>query len=239
MPAPPSKPKPQPQPKTKPHGPGTAASRSKSSRRWLERHFNDEYVKRAQQEGYRSRAVYKLLEIQEKDRLLQPGQRVADLGAAPGGWSQVAVRLVGDKGRVLALDVLPMDPVPGVTFIQGDFREVEPLAQLREALGSEALDLVLSDMAPNMSGTAADQPRLIYLCELALDFALQHLRPGGTLVVKIFQGEGFDAYLKTLRRHFRQVISRKPRSSRRESRELYLVARDLVPREEPSGLVSG
>ena len=239
MPAPPSKPKPQPQPKTKPHGPGTAASRSKSSRRWLERHFNDEYVKRAQQEGYRSRAVYKLLEIQEKDRLLQPGQRVADLGAAPGGWSQVAVRLVGDKGRVLALDVLPMDPVPGVTFIQGDFREVEPLAQLREALGSEALDLVLSDMAPNMSGTAADQPRLIYLCELALDFALQHLRPGGTLVVKIFQGEGFDAYLKTLRRHFRQVMSRKPKSSRSESRELYLVARGLIAQEAPPGLVSG
>ena len=239
MPAPPSKPKPQPQPKTKPHGPGTAASRSKSSRRWLERHFNDEYVKRAQQEGYRSRAVYKLLEIQEKDRLLQPGQRVADLGAAPGGWSQVAVRLVGDKGRVLALDVLPMDPVPGVTFIQGDFREVEPLAQLREALGSEALDLVLSDMAPNMSGTAADQPRLIYLCELALDFALQHLRPGGTLAVKTFPGKGFDAHLKTLRRHFRQVMSRKPKSSRSESRELYLVARDLIARETPPGLVSG
>ena len=239
MPAPPSKPKPQPQPKTKPHGPGTAASRSKSSRRWLERHFNDEYVKRAQQEGYRSRAVFKLLEIQEKDRILAPGLRVADLGAAPGGWSQVAVRLVGDQGRVLALGILPMDPVPGVTFIQGDFREAEPLDRLREALSHEALDLVLSDMAPNMSGTAADQPRLVYLCELALDFALQHLRPGGTLVVKIFQGEGFDAYLKTLRRHFRQVTSRKPKSSRSESRELYLVARGLIAQEAPPGLVSG
>lgn len=237
MPSDPSKPKPKLQPQS--HGPGTAASRSKSSRRWLERHFNDEYVKRAQQEGYRSRAVFKLLEIQEKDRILQPGLRVADLGAAPGGWSQVAVRLVGDRGRILALDVLPMDPVPGVTFIQGDFREAEPLARLREALGPEPLDLVLSDMAPNMSGTAADQPRLIYLCELALDFALQHLRPGGTLVVKIFQGEGFDAYLKTLRRHFRRVTSRKPKSSRSESRELYLVARDLIARESPPGLVSG
>ena len=231
MPSPPSKQKPQ--------GLGTAASRSKSSRRWLERHFNDEYVKRAQQEGYRSRAVFKLLEIQEKDRILGPGLRVADLGAAPGGWSQVAARLVGEKGRVLAMDILPLDPVPGVTFIQGDFREAGPLAQLREALGDETLDLVLSDMAPNMSGTAADQPRLVYLCELALDFALHHLRPGGTLVVKIFQGEGFDAYLKTLRLHFRQVTSRKPRSSRSESRELYLVARDLIARLDPPGLVSG
>ena len=227
-----------PKPNAKPEGPG-AASRSKSSRRWLDRHFNDEYVKRAQQEGYRSRAVFKLLEIQEKDRLLGPGLRVADLGAAPGGWSQVAARLVGDQGRVLALDILPMDPLPGVTFIQGDFREAGPLTRLREALGHEPLDLVLSDMAPNMSGTAADQPRLIYLCELALDFALRHLRPGGTLVVKIFQGEGFDAYLKSLRHHFRQVNTRKPKSSRRESRDLYLVARDLIPREEPPGLVSG
>lgn len=139
--------------------PQSPQSRSKSSRRWLDRHFKDEYVKRAQQEGYRSRAVFKLLEIQERDRLLGPGMRVADLGAAPGGWSQIAARLVGDKGRVLALDILPMDPLPGVTVIQGDFREVEPLARLRLALGGEPLDLVLSDMAPNMSGTAADQPR--------------------------------------------------------------------------------
>jgi 23S rRNA (uridine2552-2'-O)-methyltransferase len=210
-------------------------SRSKSSRRWLDRHFKDEYVKRAQQEGYRSRAVFKLLEIQERDRLLGPGMRVADLGAAPGGWSQIAARLVGDKGRVLALDILPMDPLPGVTVIQGDFREVEPLARLRLALGGEPLDLVLSDMAPNMSGTAADQPRLMHLCELALDFAGQTLKPGGALVVKVFQGEGFDAYLKALRRHFRQVASRKPKSSRRESRELYLVARGFIP----GGFVSG
>lgn len=207
---------------------GHPQGQSKSSRRWLDRHFRDAYVKQAQQEGYRSRAVYKLLEIQAKDRILGPGQRVADLGAAPGGWSQVAARLVGDQGQVVALDILPMDPLPGVIFIQGDFREEGPLAQLREVLGPEPLDLVLSDMAPNMSGTAADQPRLIYLCDLALDFALHHLRPGGTLVVKIFQGEGFDDYLKALRRHFRQVVSRKPKASRSESRELYLVARGLI-----------
>lgn len=212
-----------------------AQSRSKSSRRWLDRHFGDEYVKRAQQEGYRSRAVFKLLEIQEKDRLLSPGMRVADLGAAPGGWSQIAARLVGDKGQVVALDLLPMDPLPGVTFIQGDFREEESLVQLHDALGGEPLDLVLSDMAPNMSGTAADQPRLIYLCELALDFAVRHLKPGGALVIKIFQGEGFDGYVKTLRRYFRQVASRKPKSSRRESRELYLVARGSIPPDFLSG----
>ena len=219
-------------PKT--NGPQTPG-RSKSSRRWLDRHFSDEYVKRAQQAGYRSRAVFKLLEIQEKDRLLAPGLRVADLGAAPGGWSQVAARLVGDKGRLVALDLLPMDPLPNVTFIQGDFREEAVLAQLRDALGGEPLDLVLSDMAPNMSGTAADQPRLMYLCELALDFAVQQLKPGGALVIKVFQGEGFDDFLKTLRSHFRQVASRKPKSSRRESRELYLVARGFVPTAFVSG----
>ncbi|MGB7550856.1 MAG: 23S rRNA (uridine(2552)-2'-O)-methyltransferase RlmE [Chromatiaceae bacterium] len=222
-----------------PRTPSTAAphalGRSKSSRRWLDRHFSDEYVKRAQQAGYRSRAVFKLLEIQEKDRLLAPGMRVADLGAAPGGWSQIAARLVGERGHLVAMDLLPMDPLPGVTFIQGDFREEAALAQLRDALGGEPLDLVLSDMAPNMSGTAADQPRLMYLCELALDFAVQQLKPGGVLVIKVFQGEGFDDFLKTLRRHFRQVASRKPKSSRRESRELYLVARGFVPTDFVSG----
>ncbi|TNF54931.1 MAG: 23S rRNA (uridine(2552)-2'-O)-methyltransferase RlmE [Gammaproteobacteria bacterium] len=238
MPTPPSPPKSH-APRSGPsRTPGAVPSRTKSSRRWLDRHFKDEYVQRAQQEGYRSRAAFKLLEIQEKDHILGPGLRVADLGAAPGGWSQIAVRLVGEKGRVLALDILPMDPVPGVTFIQGDFREGEPLARLRSALGDKPLDLVLSDLAPNLSGTAADQPRLIYLCELALDFALQHLRPGGGLVVKVFQGEGFDAYLKTLRRHFRRVVSRKPRSSRSESREIYLVARDLIAGAKAGGFVS-
>jgi 23S rRNA (uridine2552-2'-O)-methyltransferase len=199
-------------------------SKTKSSRRWLDRHFRDEYVKRAQQEGWRSRAAFKLLEIQEKDRVLGPGMRVVDLGAAPGGWSQVAVGLVGDKGRVVALDLLPMEPIPGVSFIQGDFREEAPLAELRAAVGGEPVDLVLSDMAPNVSGTAADQPRMIYLCELALDLAREILKPGGILVVKAFQGEGFDAFLKGLRNRFVRVASRKPKSSRPESRELYLVA---------------
>jgi 23S rRNA (uridine2552-2'-O)-methyltransferase len=198
--------------------------RTKSSRRWLDRHHRDAYVRRAQQEGWRSRAAFKLLELQEKDHFLAPGMTVVDLGAAPGGWGQVAAGLVGEKGRVVALDVLPMEAIPGVTFIQGDFREDEPLGLLREAVGGEAVDLVLSDMAPNVSGTSADQPRMIYLCELALDLAREVLKPGGTLVVKIFQGEGFDAFLKDLRAAFARVASRKPKASRPESRELYLVA---------------
>ena len=203
-------------------------SRTKSSRRWLDRHFKDEYVRRARQAGYRSRAAYKLLEIQEKDRILGPGMRVVDLGAAPGSWSQVAARIVGAGGRVVALDLLPMEPLPGVTFIQGDFREDEPLARLRAALGDEPVDLVLSDMAPNLRGTAADQPRMIYLCELALDLAGEVLKPGGGLVVKTFQGQGFDSYLKALRGVFAKVSSRKPRSSRSHSRELYLVAKGFA-----------
>jgi 23S rRNA (uridine2552-2'-O)-methyltransferase len=184
----------------------------------------DEYVQRAQREGYRSRAVYKLLEIQKKDRILAPGMLVVDLGAAPGGWSQVAARIVGAKGRVVATDILPMEPIPGVTFVAGDFREEQALRVLRDALGNEPVDVVISDMAPNLSGTAADQPRMIYLCDLALDLARQVLKPGGALVVKIFQGEGFDAYLSELRTSFRRVASRKPKSSRARSRELYLVA---------------
>ena len=200
-------------------------ARTKSSRRWLDRHFNDAYVKRAQQEGYRSRAVYKLLEIQEKDGILAPGMRVLDLGAAPGGWSQVAVRIAGSKGRVLALDRLPMEPLTGLTFIQGDFREEELLIRLWQALAGEAVDVVLSDMAPNMSGNpAVDQPRMMHLCELALDLSRQVLKPGGSLVVKIFQGEGFEAFHKEMRVSFRRVASRKPKCSRPRSRELYLVA---------------
>jgi 23S rRNA (uridine2552-2'-O)-methyltransferase len=198
---------------------------SKSSRRWLDRHFKDPYVKRAQQEGYRSRSVFKLLEIQEKDRILALGMRVVDLGAAPGGWSQLAARIVGSGGRVFALDILPMEQVANVTFVQGDFREEETLTRLRQVLGGEALDLVLSDMAPNMSGNlAVDQPRMIYLCELVLELARQLLKPGGSLVVKIFQGEGFEAFHKEMRASFRRVASRKPKSSRARSRELYLVA---------------
>ncbi len=200
-------------------------AKSKSSRRWLDRHFSDAYVKRARQEGYRSRAAYKLLEIQEKDGILAPAMRVVDLGAAPGGWSQVAADILGAKGQVLALDILPMEPIPGVSFIQGDFREEAPLAELRRALDGNPVDVVLSDMAPNVSGTSAvDQPRMMYLCELALDLAGEVLKPGGALVVKTFQGEGFDAYLTAVRDSFRRVVIRKPASSRARSRELYLVA---------------
>ncbi|MES9987288.1 MAG: 23S rRNA (uridine(2552)-2'-O)-methyltransferase RlmE [Candidatus Thiodiazotropha endolucinida] len=199
--------------------------RSKSSRQWLDRHFKDEYVKQAQKAGYRSRAAFKLLEIQQKDNIFKPGMKVVDLGAAPGGWCQVARELVGEKGRIVAMDILPMDPMAGVEFIQGDFREAQPLEELEKSLDGEAVDLVISDMAPNVTGIASvDQPRAIYLCELALDFAREVLKPGGCFVVKIFQGEGFDAYLKALRRDFKRVVSRKPSSSRAKSREVYLVA---------------
>jgi 23S rRNA (uridine2552-2'-O)-methyltransferase len=199
--------------------------KSKSSRRWLDRHFKDEFVQQAQKEGYRSRAVYKLLEIQQRDHPLQPGQVVVDLGAAPGGWSQVAQKIVGAKGAVIALDILPMESLPGVEFIQGDFREEEALLQLRELLGGRQVDLVISDMAPNISGMAAvDQPRAIYLCELALDFAREVLQPGGGMVVKLFQGEGFDQYIRDVRTLFGRVVTRKPKASRPRSREVYLVA---------------
>lgn len=199
--------------------------KSKSSRQWLDRHFNDEYVKRAQREGYRSRAVYKLLEIQERDRLLKPGQTVVDLGAAPGGWSQMAKQIVGSKGRVIALDILPMEPIAGVGFIEGDFRDDAVLQELRDLLQGQPVDLVISDMAPNISGmSAVDQPRAMYLCELALEFAREVLRPGGDLLVKVFQGEGFDQYYKELRASFKKVSTRKPKASRPKSREVYLLA---------------
>jgi 23S rRNA (uridine2552-2'-O)-methyltransferase len=201
-------------------------AKSKSSRRWLERHFSDAYVKRAQREGYRSRAAFKLLEIQDRDRLLTKGMTVVDLGAAPGGWSQVVQRLIGDAGRVVALDILPMAPISGVTFICGDFRDDAVLTELETRLTGAQADLVLSDMAPNISGVAAvDQPRAIHLCELALDLACKVLKPKGALVVKAFQGEGFDAYLGAVRRVFSQVAIRKPGASRNESREVYLVAK--------------
>lgn len=202
-------------------------TRSKSSARWLREHFTDEYVKRAQEEGYRSRAVYKLLEIQEKDRLLRPGLTVVDLGAAPGGWSQLAARLVGGQGAVIALDVLPMEPLPGVECIQGDFREAAVLERLLDVLNGRPVDLVISDMAPNTSGIkAVDQPRGMYLAELALDFARQCLRPDGDLLVKVFQGEGFDPFLKSLRGAFASVAPRKPKASRARSAERYLLARN-------------
>lgn len=202
-------------------------TRTKSSARWLREHFTDEYVKRAQEEGYRSRAAYKLLEIHEKDRLLRPGSTVVDLGAAPGGWSQLAARLLGGRGAVIALDVLAMEPLEGVEFIRGDFRETAVLERLLGALGGRAVDLVMSDMAPNTSGIkAVDQPRGMYLAELALDFAGQCLRSGGDLLVKVFQGEGFDPFLKGLRGTFASVAPRKPKASRARSAERYLLARN-------------
>ncbi|MGB0846716.1 MAG: 23S rRNA (uridine(2552)-2'-O)-methyltransferase RlmE [Thiolinea sp.] len=204
-------------------------ARSKSSQRWLREHFDDEYVKKAQQDGYRSRAIYKLQEIQEKDRLIKPGYKVVDLGAAPGGWSQYASQLVGKHGRVVASDILPIDPLPFVEFVLGDFREDAVLQELLTVLGDEKADLVISDMAPNMSGMdAVDQPRAMYLCELALDMAQQVLKPGGDFVVKLFQGEGSEAFLKDVRSHFKQVKVRKPSASRPRSREVYVLARRFM-----------
>lgn len=200
---------------------------SKSSKAWLREHWEDPYVKRAQKEGYRSRAVYKLLEIQEKDRIFRPGMTVVDLGAAPGSWSQLAARLVGPRGQVIASDLLAMDSLPGVTFIQGDFREQAVLERILAALGEARADLVISDMAPNMSGTSADQPRAMYLCELALDLAVRVLKPGGSFVVKVFQGEGYDAYRKAVQAHFKGLKTRKPQASRPRSPEVYLLAQEL------------
>jgi 23S rRNA (uridine2552-2'-O)-methyltransferase len=202
-------------------------SRSKSSGRWLKEHFDDEFVQRAQREGWRSRGVFKLEQIDRKDRLLKPGMRVLDLGAAPGGWSQYAARRVGRAGRVIATDLLPMDSIAGVAFLQGDFREESVVNDLLRILDNQPVDLVLSDMAPNMSGVkGVDQPRAMYLAELALDLATQVLEPGGGLLIKVFQGEGFDALLKDMRTRFGTVSSRKPRASRDRSRELYLLARN-------------
>ncbi|ANC01672.1 MULTISPECIES: 23S rRNA (uridine(2552)-2'-O)-methyltransferase RlmE [Pseudomonas] len=202
------------------------AQRSKSSHNWLREHFNDPFVKQAQKDGYRSRASYKLLEIQEKDRLIRPGMSVIDLGAAPGGWSQVTSRLIGGQGRLIASDILEMDSIPDVTFIQGDFTQDSVLEQILQAVGDSHVDLVISDMAPNMSGTpAVDMPRAMFLCELALDLATRVLKPGGDFLIKIFQGEGFDVYLKDVRSKFDKVQMRKPSSSRDRSREQYLLAR--------------
>ena len=200
--------------------------RSKSSANWLREHFNDPFVKQAQKDGYRSRASYKLLEIQEKDRLIRPGMSVIDLGAAPGGWSQVTSRLIGGQGRLIASDILEMDSIPDVTFIQGDFTQDEVLQQILQAVGDSHVDLVISDMAPNMSGTpAVDMPRAMFLCELALDLATRVLKPGGDFLIKIFQGEGFDVYLKDVRSKFDKVQMRKPSSSRDRSREQYLLGK--------------
>ena len=203
--------------------------RSKSSQRWLKAHFDDEYVKRAQREGYRSRAVYKLEEIQQKDRILRPGITVVDLGAAPGGWSQYAARLLQGRGRVIALDILPMEPLPGVEVLQGDFREDDALAAIVEILQGTPVDLVMSDMAPNISGMdAVDQPRAMYLVELAVDFAAKVQDRNGDLLFKGFQGEGFDALLRDLRSQYRKVLIRKPRASRPRSREVYVLAKGRI-----------
>jgi 23S rRNA (uridine2552-2'-O)-methyltransferase len=201
-------------------------ARSKSSHRWLKEHFDDEYVKRAQREGYRSRAVFKLEEIQQKDHILKPGMAVVDLGAAPGGWSQYALGVVGRKGSVVAMDILPMEPLPGVAFVQGDFRDDAVLEQLLNLLNGREIDLVMSDIAPNISGMGAvDQPRAMYLAELAVDFADRVVRPGGDLLVKVFQGEGFDELVKDLRSRYNKVVMRKPKASRARSREVYALAR--------------
>ncbi|MGD9387662.1 MAG: 23S rRNA (uridine(2552)-2'-O)-methyltransferase RlmE [Gammaproteobacteria bacterium] len=199
--------------------------RTRRGRRWMDEHVADPYVQRAQQEGWRSRAVFKLKEIQDKDRVLRPGMTVVDLGAAPGAWAQYAARIVGSHGRVVALDLLPMDPLPGVQFVQGDFREEDALDALEQALAGTAVQLVLSDMAPNISGVASvDQPRAMHLAELALDFALQRLAEGGGAVIKVFQGEGSDALVAAARDRFETVRLRKPKASRDRSREFYLVA---------------
>ncbi len=195
----------------------------------MREHFSDQYVKQSKEDGYRSRASYKLLELHEKDRLFRSGMAVVDLGAAPGGWCQVAAELVGHKGRVFASDILPMDGMAGVEFVQGDFTEESVLNELLGLMGDELADLVISDMAPNMSGMAdVDQPRSMYLVELALDMARQVLKPKGVFVAKVFQGEGFDELLKECRASFKTVVTRKPGASRARSREVYVVGKGFV-----------
>jgi 23S rRNA (uridine2552-2'-O)-methyltransferase len=211
--------------------------KSHSSKQWLRRHVTDPYVQKSKREGYRSRSAYKLTEIDDRDHLLAPGKRVLDLGSAPGGWSQVAIQRVGAKGRVLAVDLLPMEPVPGVEFVLGDFSKKSGLAALREAMGERKVDLVLSDMSPNLSGIlVSDQARSMELAELARDFAVLHLQAeDGAFLVKVFQGAGYDEYLKSLRAAFRKVAARKPAASRDESAEQYLLARGLKPQNHRAG----
>ena len=202
------------------------AKKKSSSKAWLKEHRDDPYVQQAQREGYRSRACYKLLEIQEKDRIFRPGMTVLDLGSAPGGWSQVAAELVGHRGRVIASDILPMDSLAGVEFIEGDFTEDGVFEQILGALDGQTVDLVVSDMAPNLSGVnAVDQPRSMYLVELALDMARRVLTPGGSFVAKAFQGEGFDALFRDTQGAFSRVLTRKPKASRPRSKEVYVVGK--------------
>jgi len=201
-------------------------AKSKSSNRWLQEHFSDQYVKQSQSDGYRSRASYKLIELDKKDKLFRKGMTVVDLGAAPGGWSQVAAQLVGDKGSVIASDILAMDQLAGVSFVQGDFTEESVYELLLSEVGDAPVDLVISDMAPNMSGVSAvDQPAAMYLVELALEFAQKTLAANGSFACKIFHGEGFDEFLKACRAAFKTVYIRKPEASRARSRETYIVAK--------------
>lgn len=206
-----------------------ANARPKNSRDWVKRHLSDPYVKRSQEQGFRSRAVYKLSEIDAAERLIKPGMTVVDLGSAPGGWSQWAIKKVGARGKVVAIDLLDMTPVAGVHFIKADFSDDAGLAAVVEAIGGETarVDLVISDMAPNLTGIViTDQARLFALGELALDFAIKFLKPNGVFLVKVFQGAGFEPYVKLLRQHFKTVAAKKPDASRDESRETYLLARD-------------
>ena len=212
-----------------------ATRKHKFVKAWMHEHVNDHWVKEATRLGYRSRAAFKLLELAEKDKLFRPGMRVVDLGSAPGSWTQVLRQKLGPSAVVVAIDLLPMDPIHGVVFVQGDFREPEGLAAVESALGGGKVDLVVSDLAPNLSGVeAADQARSVHLGELALDFAERWLQPGGDMVVKAFQGEGFMELQRTIQTHFDKVYARKPKASRDRSREVYLVAKGLRP-----GLATG
>nr|WP_136250746.1 23S rRNA (uridine(2552)-2'-O)-methyltransferase RlmE [Ningiella ruwaisensis] len=201
-------------------------ARSKTSKKWMEEHVNDPYVKKAQMDGYRSRASYKLIEINEKDKLFRAGSVVMDLGSAPGGWSQIVAPVVGDSGRVIASDILPMDSIIGVDFVQGDFTEEAVYDEILRVLNCDAVDTVISDMAPNLSGVkSTDQYSSMYLVELALDMARNVLKPGGSFCAKVFQGVGYDEYVKEVRSAFKQVLIRKPAASRPRSREVYIVAK--------------
>lgn len=205
--------------------------KSGSSRRWLDEHFSDHYVKQAKQLGYRSRAIFKIQELQEKYHLFKPGMTVVDLGAAPGGWSQAVVKWIGKNGRIIAVDLLPMEAIPNVDFIQGDFTEDAILEQVLALIGDKKIDWVISDMAPNISGIeSVDQPRSMYLTEIALDFANKVLSPTGGFLVKGFQGEGFEEFLVTLKNDFKSVSIKKPKASRDRSREVYILARCIMPR---------
>ena len=213
-----------------------ATKKLRSNRAWIERHINDPFVKRSRQEGYRARSVYKLIELNEKEKLIRPGMCVVDLGAAPGSWTQVVREKLAGKdgevrGTIIAMDILPMDPIDGVTFLQGDLREQEVADKLTEIIGDKQVDLVLSDMAPNLSGiAAADAARCLLLNELALEFCLEHLKDNGVFVTKVFQGSGFSQYVETLKKHFKTVLTRKPEASRDTSAEVYMVAKHIKKR---------